>query len=525
MTKPQKYGTNPIELWDINKVKGADYNPRQAHEDRLSDLETSLLTLGFLLPLYALKDGTLLSGHQRTRTAKKMGYTKLPIVVLDVPPEMERGLNLLFNTATNDMGRKKPEQVYQELKDSSKDLSFSGDCVPLDTFPCLKYEKRPIMDYADYCLQFSTDKSITGAGNQLVTAGHTFMPLVVCGGRVINGVSRWFAAYSGGYTHIDVVEVSERDADFAYTYLNLLSMDFDMEATLKEELRANAFRNPMINNYILGLSRGWTYPVYKRTVRNSMSKDGEVHPDLNLLPHKSAKVEKQYRDVYGDYIVDFGAGTLDDANTVNKSGLTVFPFEPYHCAGKTNDTGTVGGVVPDADLSRLRCAEWLTTIEEHFDKGLPIDSIVSSYMMNSVPNHLDRMACIAIMAALCNIKTNVFICGTGLGVFKSRTKKFIDPSMETNMTMGRSVKTFKVQKYFHPEEMKKMLQVFFLTVETLEVGGVCYSHSKHPKRPNAQVLKEALEVEFNLPYHDGSRMNLVDEAKRVFGKITGLDLN
>lgn len=521
--KGEKYGHDDIEIWNLDDIRGAEYNPRVAHEDRLNDLEQSLLTLGFVLPLYVTPDGLLLSGHQRSKTARKIGYTKVPVVVRQPPKEFEKGVNILFNTATNDLGTRRAKDVYNDLRETTESMAFEGEHVPVDTFPCLSFKKEPLMKYADYCLQFSTDPALVNGGKQLIHSKF-YMPLVVCGDRVINGVCRWFGMYSGNFTHVDVVEIPEEHADYAYMVLNLLSMDFNLQEDMKEELRFNAFRRPAINNYIVGLSRGWTYPVYRRTVRNSVSQDGKVHADLNLIPHKSRKVLKQYRDTYGDYIVDFGAGTLDDANTINQSDLTVFPFEPYHCTGKTNDTELGGEVIPDSDLSRKRCKEWIDALKLHHESGKRITSVVSSYMMNSIPHHKDRMACLAIIAALCTKDTNVHICGTGITTFKSRSKNFVDPSMETNMTLGKSLKAFKVQKYFYPEELKKMLEVFFISVECVQVGGVCYAHAKYPRRPNAAILREALEIEFNLPYSDDTTMDLVDEAKELFSLITGLKL-
>lgn len=524
MTKPkERYGHDDIEIWDLDRIRGAEYNPRVAHEDRLNDLEMSLLTLGFVLPLYVTPDGLLLSGHQRSKTARKLGYTKVPVVVRQPPKEFEKGVNILFNTATNDLGTRRAKDVYNELRETVDSMAFSGDHVEIDTFPCLNMRKEKITKYADYCLQFSTDPAVVNGGKQLIHSKF-YMPLVVCGDEVVNGVARWFGMYSGNFTHCDVVEIPPEHKDYAYMVLNLLSMDFNLQVDMADELRSNAFRRPSLNNYIVGLSRGWTYPVYKRTVRNSVGNTGEVHPDLDLLPHKSDKVYRQFKAVYGDYIVDFGAGTLDDANTVNKSPLTVFPFEPFHCTGKKNETELGGEVTPDSDLSRLRCGEWLSIMKEHHESGKRIDSVVSSYMMNSIPHHKDRMACLAIIAALCTKDTDVYICGTGITTFKSRAKNFVDPSMETNMTLGKSLKAFKVQKYFYPEELKKMLEVFFIQVEAVQVGGVCYAHAKYPRRPNPAVLAEALEIEFNLPYADGTTMDLVEEAKETFGVITGLTL-
>lgn len=86
-----------IELVPLDKLKPAAYNPREADPDRLNLLETSLRKLGFVLPLYALRDGHLMSGHQRLTVAERMGCKVVPVVYVDTSPDKLQGVNILFN--------------------------------------------------------------------------------------------------------------------------------------------------------------------------------------------------------------------------------------------------------------------------------------------------------------------------------------------------------------------------------------------------------------------------------------------
>jgi hypothetical protein len=86
-----------VEMVPLDRVQPAAYNPREADPERLDLLKLSLRKLGFVLPLYALPNGHLLSGHQRLTVAKELGCTRVPVVFVDINEEKLKGINVLFN--------------------------------------------------------------------------------------------------------------------------------------------------------------------------------------------------------------------------------------------------------------------------------------------------------------------------------------------------------------------------------------------------------------------------------------------
>ena len=104
---------NAIELVPASALRPALYNPREADEERLALVRLSLQKLGFLLPLVATPDGEILSGHQRHAVAVAMGAKRLPVMRVDVKESARRGVNLLFNRATNDISIEATEQDLQ----------------------------------------------------------------------------------------------------------------------------------------------------------------------------------------------------------------------------------------------------------------------------------------------------------------------------------------------------------------------------------------------------------------------------
>ena len=122
-----------IELVPVSALRPALYNPREADAERLDLVKLSLRKLGFLLPLVATPDGEILSGHQRHAVAVDMGVSRVPVLRVDVPEARRRGLNILFNRATNDIPLQDTEQDMEtalrgadvrSLADTLPDLSL-----------------------------------------------------------------------------------------------------------------------------------------------------------------------------------------------------------------------------------------------------------------------------------------------------------------------------------------------------------------------------------------------------------------
>ena len=70
-------------------------------------LELSLRKLGWLMPIYAISEGEIISGHQRHHVATQMGLKKIPVAVLPKKYDLNRrkAVNILFNRPTNDQPR------------------------------------------------------------------------------------------------------------------------------------------------------------------------------------------------------------------------------------------------------------------------------------------------------------------------------------------------------------------------------------------------------------------------------------
>ena len=105
-----------IVLTNADALTKATYNPRKTDSHRFDLVKISLQKLGWVLPMYVTADGEVLSGHQRLDAARELGATKVPVVVLpDLDLERRRGVNIVFNRATNDMHKNDSGESLSDL--------------------------------------------------------------------------------------------------------------------------------------------------------------------------------------------------------------------------------------------------------------------------------------------------------------------------------------------------------------------------------------------------------------------------
>lgn len=85
----------------ISEIKAAPYNPRlrlQPGDDRYERLKRSLREFDLVQPLvFNRRTGHLVGGHQRLKVLKNEGAEEVDCVVVDLPLEREKALNVALN--------------------------------------------------------------------------------------------------------------------------------------------------------------------------------------------------------------------------------------------------------------------------------------------------------------------------------------------------------------------------------------------------------------------------------------------
>jgi len=497
-----------MNLVDIDTLKPASYNPRSVDPARLELVKLSLEKLGWLLPCYITKDGTILSGHQRSHVAKELGYSKIPVVIL---PDMDinrcKAVNVLFNRSTNDFQldaipvNLKAELLKNDPVEMAKELESKTDY-----FPCMTGRTEAIAPLV---------KINSGRWNQYACAiakslyqYDIIMPIIADEtGVIINGIGRLQMAAEKKIENMLVIRLPRPQARFAEAMLNQLSMDFCIEEKYADLLRFNSFRRLRRTRSELG--RGFVFGVIGNKPAYEFDIDNPAHM-------------KKWMSVHGTRVIDFGAGHLTETEMLRAKGIRVTSFEPFH----VDDQEQI-----DKAKSIHICREFLRDIAS----GTRYDSIFISSVLNSVPFLQDRKHIVKILAACATKNTKVYAVASSENQadFAIMTKKFLNAkaqtatkmlaSYEENVTIGEIQTAPKVQKYHNPRMFYDLFKTAFQSVQAgYDTGVNVYSISANPLPLTG--LREALQFEFDLPYPDGSRMDLVNEAITAFETRLGVRL-
>lgn len=480
-------------------------NPRKPDPARLSLLRLSIAKLGFVMPMYATADGMLLSGHQRFTVAEELGISSVPVVTVDLPKKDIQGVNILFNRATNDFtafdtGSKGRDRLTLDyVISSAEDLpDFDGeewhalncqesDIILLGKHDADKYDKKATV-LADSVMRLNIR-----------------IPIVMSeSGLIVNGIHRLFAAKEAGEKTWPIITIPDELAAVALNFLNYLSMDFHVDNDFAEMMRYSAYRRPQNN-------RGNVPKAYRFWANGNRT----------LLDRDSYSTEywRKFRDLHGGGILDFGAGLGKVRPFLEARGMSCIDFEPY----RIDPDGGTG--IPSPSYSRKMAEKFLDEVAT----GKPLSSIFLASVLNSIPFPQDRMAVLAIVHALSDKTTCIYGTCRDISDFNYeyggiRNANYFVFDTEPGVRVGDVMRNPKIQKFHTQEEADNMFSRLWNKRDYWPGGNVFYFKLSAPKGYNETVLAKALEIEFDLPYSDGSRMGLVAKAKKAFGKRLGISL-
>lgn len=508
-----------IQLVDLKDLEGWHKNPRQRDPERFEWIKMSLRKFGFVMPVYVREDGMLYSGHQRTGAARELGFEKVPVIFLPrYEAAVERGINIVFNLCTNDHATKADfgRKAAMELTDLEK---FNELPDAIDPNPCLKsFEIRPL-DFQEQ-MKPGTISNMTFLFAQTFCDLGVEIPIILDEeNNIINGAPRLLAALSYGRVTHSAVRVPQKDAAAMALFLNKITMSFDLQRAFGEELRYNSFfrrRNQAAQRTTFGV--GFYQWVF--------GKEAREHGKSWLLKNM-CKLEGDYRNRFiaehGTTVVDFGAGRLDNTNKLQAAGITCIPFEPFAMKPNSDQITRKG-----AQMMARRFLSWLGNKPN-------LDSVFCSSVFNSVPFAEDREHLMAIFQAMCakgarlylhtlsdsNLASRVF--NNGLNA-SSRSDGAILLDTEPGLYINEILKVPKVQKFHSKEELLAQGKRYFYSVHYSPANSASHGiKCEGPKEIDYPRLIRALEFEFNLPYPDGQRMDLIKEALDAFSKF--LDIN
>tara|TARA_B100001250_G_scaffold151566_2_gene130021 strand:+ start:23574 stop:25157 length:1584 start_codon:yes stop_codon:yes gene_type:complete len=517
-----------IQLVDIDTLAKAGYNPRRTDPHRYELVKTSLKKLGWLLPMYVTAEGVVLSGHQRLDAAKDLGATKVPVVVLkDLNPERARGVNIVFNRATNDMHKHDSgESLSERIPMSVIEEAIKGiPDIPVDTdawYPCMNTKVKDTRELMLKNLTPFLSHAIRQAESLFHWAKTSIPVIATPRGDVVNGIGRLQHASETGIPSVQVITVSPFVAELAGIFLNHLSMDFDLEDKYADVLRYNSFRRASNR-------QGHLMSAMCADMVTAMSKSGATHRPASVFNPSDEKHVKAWRRWYGTTVLDFGAGLLDKSLIMrDEMGVDCVAFEPYYTGGK--DVGF------DIESARYITDVFLERIAD----GTKFDSIFLASVLNSVPFAKDREHIVRIVAALSTTGTVVYasaisrfaeryIASIGMkeniSNHETQFASSFSAGYEEGVVVSDLIKHPKVQKYFSIDEWRELWSIGFSDVHSylFKPNKVAHCVCRDPQPVDPTALSEAIKFEFNLPYPEGS-LDRSEQALEAFSRRLSIAL-
>lgn len=104
----------------VEEVHPADYNPRIISSEEMEQLKHSIREHGFTEAITVNKDMTIIGGHQRIRAAKELGIVEVPAIVVDLPKDRERTLNIALNKIKGEFDEDKLRQMLAAMTEEER---------------------------------------------------------------------------------------------------------------------------------------------------------------------------------------------------------------------------------------------------------------------------------------------------------------------------------------------------------------------------------------------------------------------
>jgi len=112
----------------LTEVKPARYNPRKdlkPDDPEYQHIKKSIEEFGYVDPIIINSDYTVIGGHQRLKVLKELGTAQIDVVIVDIPKNKEKALNVALNKIRGDWDQERLAVLLQEIKADGM-LEFTG---------------------------------------------------------------------------------------------------------------------------------------------------------------------------------------------------------------------------------------------------------------------------------------------------------------------------------------------------------------------------------------------------------------
>ena len=121
--------TMEIKELPLKELKPAAYNPRKKlkkGDKEYEKIKQSLLKFGYVDPIIVNEDLTVIGGHQRLTVLKDLDYETAKCVIVNLPKEDEKALNIALNKITGQWDEALLADLLLDLQESDFNLDLTG---------------------------------------------------------------------------------------------------------------------------------------------------------------------------------------------------------------------------------------------------------------------------------------------------------------------------------------------------------------------------------------------------------------
>ncbi|MDX9847455.1 MAG: ParB N-terminal domain-containing protein [Tenuifilaceae bacterium] len=460
----------------IANIKGASYNPRAISEERIAALQNSLKTLGVIKPIIIRgEDGTILAGHQRTKSASLLGHETIKGFVLS-------------NVNTTD------EVRFNQLHNLS-------ECEVSDRAPRLRVKtKTPVGEFS-----IVKNKDITiispGEKNQAV---NQISKLILRYGQFANAVINERGEVIISAVYAKAVKLMGLDL-WVYT----IPRDKEKEAIhfFAQEYGKFSYEHIEKKTFIQSLAQ-------KHRLRGENRSHSTLYEKV-VIPSLTKEC----------FVLDFGAGQRDYAKMLTRKGYNVHTLE-FFLRKPGQDVIWMEEI--ERDFAR---------VEKHLATVGQYDVVVCDSVLNSVDSLEAQDAVLATLSALCRSGGKVFWSGIPLKFKRQHIDRkntfdakeasaFLD---DNGFTGNYRYGEWYFQKYHTRAQVEELNRKYISSSFVLfdrgivSKGGELYGSSYQVASTNSKQLTEeqyenALRFEFSLPLPAGARHAYADRVIGAYRK-------
>lgn len=439
-----------MEWINPNDVIKARYNPRKIGKDKLELLAESIEKIGFIIPIIVnYENKTIVAGHQRTTTARKLGVEKIPAFYIK-------------NIKISD------EIVFNQIHNGSEDLFKTNGTVS----GINEKEKFTQIDYRSVTIDRNKVNmaSVNQICKMIFKYGNVFSS-IVCRGKILFQ-NEYAYACTILRKPINAYICDDNKYDDIVKYFNVSYGEFSYDHLKK-------------NTFVQGLAQ------LNRDVKNNKKKS-ILYEKLVLPWLKKNEVNT---------ILDFGCGNGNYINIL-KENYQALGVEFYN----HNRTKKINVSKGNRQIDEL--IDYINKNGREFDLVV-CDSVLNS--VDSLKAEKSVMACLNLfskkdcfIAGITVERMQDFIVADKVGRMMTKLK-FLD---KDNFTADFRDGQWYYQKYHSEEDVRELAEKSgFEVVDYQVISGTFKVQLRKIRNLSRKEYEEAINFEFNLPLPNDKSYN------------------